>query len=93
MIIKSQSGTAIREEDRLAIATLLVKIGYTVRLVTLRENGKPQKAIEYLERKKRRMTNPCEKCKKKPNCPRVCYPRRDYERAIRKKGGAKKWSK
>ena len=52
MIIKSQSGTAIKEEDRLAIATLLVKLGYTVRLVTVRENGKPQKAIEYLERKK-----------------------------------------
>ncbi len=36
------------------------------------------------------MTNPCEKCKKKPNCPRVCYPRRDYERAIRKKGKSKR---
>lgn len=52
MIIKSQNGSAIREEDRLALATLLVKIGYTVRLVTVRENGKPQKAVEYTEGKK-----------------------------------------
>lgn len=35
------------------------------------------------------MTNPCENCKKKPNCPRVCYPRRDYERS-KKKGMVKK---
>lgn len=37
------------------------------------------------------MTNPCDKCKKKGNCPAVCYPRRDYERGLQKKqkkGGA-----
>lgn len=36
------------------------------------------------------MNNPCENCKKNPNCPRVCYPQRDYERSIRKKGGKRK---
>ena len=35
------------------------------------------------------MTNPCTNCKRKPNCPRVCYPRRDYERALKKKGKGK----
>lgn len=52
MIIKNQNGAAIREEDRLALATLLVKMGYTVRIVTVRENGNPQKAVEYIERSK-----------------------------------------
>lgn len=28
--------------------------------------------------------NPCEKCRQKPNCPAVCYPRRDYERHMQK---------
>ena len=50
MIIKDQNGNAIKEDDRLALATLLVKLGYTVRLVTIRENGKPQKAVEYKEK-------------------------------------------
>ena len=37
------------------------------------------------------MTNPCEKCKKKGNCPAVCYPLQDYLRGLKKrqrKGGA-----
>lgn len=25
------------------------------------------------------MTNPCDKCKRKPNCPKVCYPRKEYK--------------
>lgn len=29
------------------------------------------------------MTNPCENCKKK-TCPKVCYPKRDYLRALKK---------
>lgn len=29
--------------------------------------------------------SPCERCKRKPNCPRVCYPKRDWERG--RKGG------
>ena len=33
--------------------------------------------------------NPCETCRKKHRCPKVCYPRRDYERAIGKRGGRK----
>lgn len=31
--------------------------------------------------------NPCDNCKKKPNCPKVCYPKRDYLRALKKIGG------
>lgn len=49
MIIKDQNGAAMTNEDRLALATLLVKMGYTVRLVTVREGGRPQRAIEYKE--------------------------------------------
>ena len=33
--------------------------------------------------------NPCDECRKKHRCPKVCYPRRDYERAIGKRGGRK----
>ncbi len=33
---------------------------------------------------KKQIANPCDKCKKKPNCPEVCYPKKDYERAMRK---------
>ena len=51
MIIKDQNGAAMTNEDRLTLATLLVKMGYTVRLVTVREGGKPQRAIEYREEK------------------------------------------
>ena len=32
------------------------------------------------------MTNPCTNCKKKGRCPDVCYPKRDYERGMRKRG-------
>lgn len=32
------------------------------------------------------MTNQCENCKKK-TCPKVCYPKRDYLRAVRKESG------
>lgn len=28
--------------------------------------------------------NPCQNCKRKTNCPSVCYPKRDYERAVKK---------
>lgn len=31
------------------------------------------------------MTNPCDKCKRKPHCPERCYPRADYERALKKR--------
>ena len=43
MIIKDQNGAAITNEDRLALAALLVKMGYTVRLVTIREGGRPRR--------------------------------------------------
>ncbi len=43
------------------------------------------------------MNNPCVKCRRKPNCPKVCYPQRDYLRGIGKlrswdqaRGGAKR---
>lgn len=29
--------------------------------------------------------NPCESCKKKGSCPRRCYPRMDYERAVKRR--------
>ena len=31
------------------------------------------------------MINPCENCKRKPNCPDVCYPKKDYKRALKKR--------
>ena len=31
------------------------------------------------------MTNPCTKCKRKPNCPAVCYPKKDYDKAKKKR--------
>lgn len=30
------------------------------------------------------MQNPCENCKRKNNCPTLCYPRKDYNRALKK---------
>lgn len=30
------------------------------------------------------MTNPCLNCKRKPNCPAVCYPKKDYDKALKK---------
>ena len=35
------------------------------------------------------MINPCENCKRKPNCPDVCYPKKDYKRAIKKRARKK----
>lgn len=32
------------------------------------------------------MKNPCENCKRKINCPKICFPLRDYNRALYKKG-------
>ncbi len=32
----------------------------------------------------KQITNPCLLCKKKPNCPKVCLPKRDYLRAVKK---------
>lgn len=29
--------------------------------------------------------NPCKGCGRKPNCPEPCFPKRDYEKAIRKR--------
>lgn len=31
------------------------------------------------------ITNPCNRCKRTA-CPPVCYPKKDYQRAMRKKG-------
>lgn len=28
--------------------------------------------------------SPCEGCKKKPNCPAICYPKRDWDRGQKK---------
>ena len=52
MIIKDQNGNAMSNDDRLALATLLVKFGYTVRLCTIRENGTPRRVVEYTETEK-----------------------------------------
>lgn len=35
------------------------------------------------------MTDLCKMCKRKPNCPPVCYPKRDWERGKRKGKGRK----
>ena len=35
------------------------------------------------------MENPCKKCKRKPNCPDVCYPKKDYKRAMKKRARKK----
>lgn len=29
--------------------------------------------------------NPCDNCKKKPNCPERCFPKMDYERGQKKR--------
>lgn len=29
--------------------------------------------------------SPCKDCKKKPNCPRVCYPWKDYMKRYRRR--------
>lgn len=29
--------------------------------------------------------NPCDNCKKKPNCPEQCFPKMDYERGQKKR--------
>lgn len=29
--------------------------------------------------------SPCEGCKRKPNCPAVCYPKRDWERGRKRR--------
>ena len=29
---------------------------------------------------------PCDDCKKKPNCPAICYPLKDWKRAMEKRG-------
>ena len=29
---------------------------------------------------------PCDACKRKPNCPAVCYPLKDWKRAMEKRG-------
>lgn len=34
---------------------------------------------------KKDIPSPCERCKRKPNCPRVCYPKRDWERGQRRR--------
>ena len=41
---------------------------------------------EKLAGLKNRPRSPCLSCGKKPNCPAVCYPRRDYLRALKKAG-------
>lgn len=39
------------------------------------------------------MSNPCEKCHRKPNCPKVCYPLKDYRKSRkgRKRRLANEW--
>ena len=59
--------------------------------------GEPFKSVEELLSAAKEMIrkaderaatrNPCDECRKKHRCPKVCYPRRDYERAIGKRGG------
>ena len=44
--------------------------------------GIPRKEIFFCEV---RMQNPCELCKKKDRCESKCFPKKDYDRAIRKK--------
>ena len=31
------------------------------------------------------MQNPCEKCKKKPFCRAKCFPRKDFDKSLKKK--------
>ena len=50
-IFPQRRAQAISDGDRLSIATLLVKMGYAVRLTTIRDGDKkPVKAIEYGDR-------------------------------------------
>ena len=47
--ITSQRNNALNEADRLAIAQLLVKAGYTVRIGVEKVNGKSIYYVEYEE--------------------------------------------
>lgn len=38
------------------------------------------------EKEEETMKNPCKNCKRKPSCPHPCFPLRDYNRALNKKG-------
>ena len=38
------------------------------------------------EKEEEMMKNPCKNCNRRPNCPKVCFPLRDYNRALYKKG-------
>lgn len=38
------------------------------------------------------MNNPCNKCRKKPDCPERCFPKIDYKRALQKERRKKKRS-
>lgn len=37
--------------------------------------------------------NPCDNCKKKPNCPERCFPKMDYERGQKKRKRAVNFGK
>ena len=49
--IQQQKGYTLSAEDRLALASLLIKAGYSVRLVRYKRDGKTtyQYAVEYWE--------------------------------------------
>lgn len=62
-------------------------MGVTVEVNSLEEmcdNKLPE------EKEEETMKNPCKNCKRKPNCPQPCFPLRDYNRALNKKGRNKK---
>ena len=54
-----------------------------------KKNRRGNKSIAS-KKEEKKMKNPCENCKRKPNCPKVCFPLRDYNRALYKKGRNKK---
>ena len=49
--ITAQKGATVNNEDRLALATLLIKHGYTVRIIKEKEPGKTTNiiSVEYTE--------------------------------------------
>lgn len=46
-IITAQKGGSINDQERLDLARLLIKAGYTVRTVTVKVGATAAKAVEY----------------------------------------------
>ncbi len=46
-MIEAQKGFTLNENERLQMATLLIKAGYSVRITRIKQDGKSSICIEY----------------------------------------------